>query len=73
LEKVGKGNNVLAHMEMFSKFMEWGIKVSISRIIRLAGNIVRMGERKDAYRSLVGKNGGKGTLGKSRRRWEDNI
>ena len=32
-----------------------------------------MGERTDVYRVLVGKPEGKRSLGKPRRRWEDNI
>jgi hypothetical protein len=32
-----------------------------------------MGERRGAYRALVGKPEGKGPLGRPRRRWEDNI
>jgi len=32
-----------------------------------------MGERRGAYRVLVGKPEGKKPLGRSRRRWEDNI
>jgi len=32
-----------------------------------------MGERRDVYRVLVGKPGGKRPLGRPRRRWEDNI
>jgi hypothetical protein len=32
-----------------------------------------MGERKDAYRVLVGKPEGRRPLGRPRRRWEDNI
>ena len=32
-----------------------------------------MGERRDVYRVLVGKSDGKRPLGRSRRRWEDNI
>ena len=32
-----------------------------------------MGERKGVYRVLVGKLEGKRPLGRSRRRWEDNI
>ena len=33
----------------------------------------RMGERRGAYRVLVGKSEGKRPLGRPRRRWEDNI
>jgi hypothetical protein len=32
-----------------------------------------MGERRGAYRALVGKPEGRRSLGRSRRRWEDNI
>jgi hypothetical protein len=32
-----------------------------------------MGERKGAYRALVGKPEGKSPLKRSKRRWEDNI
>jgi hypothetical protein len=32
-----------------------------------------MGERNDVYRVLVGKPEGKRSLGRPRRRWEDNI
>jgi hypothetical protein len=32
-----------------------------------------MGERRGAYRALVGKREGKRPLGRPRRRWEDNI
>jgi hypothetical protein len=32
-----------------------------------------MGERRGAYRALVGKHEGRRPLGRPRRRWEDNI
>jgi hypothetical protein len=32
-----------------------------------------MGERRGAYRALVGKSEGRRPLGRPRRRWEDNI
>jgi hypothetical protein len=32
-----------------------------------------MGERREVYRVLVGKPEGKRSLGRSRRRWEDDI
>jgi hypothetical protein len=32
-----------------------------------------MGEKRDAYRILVGRPGGRRPLGRHRRRWEDNI
>jgi hypothetical protein len=44
-----------------------------SRRMRWAGHEVRMGEKRNAYRILVGKPEGKRPLGRPRRRWEDNI
>jgi hypothetical protein len=39
----------------------------------LAGHVARMGERRGAYRALVGKPEGRRPLERPRRRWEDNI
>jgi hypothetical protein len=44
-----------------------------SRRMRWAGHVARMGEKRNAYRLLVGKPEGKRPLGRSRRRWVDNI
>jgi hypothetical protein len=44
-----------------------------SRIIRWAGHVARMGEGRSVHRVLLGKPEGKRTLGRPRRRWEDNI
>jgi hypothetical protein len=44
-----------------------------SRKVKLAGHVARMGEKENAYRILVGKPEGKRSLGRSRRRWVDNI
>jgi hypothetical protein len=44
-----------------------------SRRMRWTGHVARMGEGKDVCRVLVGRPEGKRTLGRSRRRWEDNI
>ena len=41
--------------------------------MRWAGHVARVGERRSAYRILVGKHEGKRTLGRPRRRREDNI
>ena len=49
------------------------VRVIKSRRMRWAGHVARMGQRRDVYRVLVGKPEGKGQLGRSRRRWEDNI
>jgi hypothetical protein len=44
-----------------------------SRRMRWAGRLARMGEKKTAYRLLVGKPEGKRPLGRKRLRWVDNI
>jgi hypothetical protein len=41
--------------------------------MRWAGHVARMGEKRNAYRILVGKLEGKIPLGRPRRRWVDNI
>jgi hypothetical protein len=46
---------------------------SSSQEDRWAGHVARMGERRGAYRALVGKPKGRRPLGRPRRRWEDNI
>jgi hypothetical protein len=49
------------------------IRIIKSRRIRWAGHATRMGEKRNAYRLLVGKPEGKRPLGRPRRRWVDNI
>jgi hypothetical protein len=49
------------------------IRVIKSRRLRWAGHVARMGERRGAYRALVGKPERRRPLGRRRRRWEDNI
>jgi hypothetical protein len=44
-----------------------------SRRMRWAGHVGRMGEKRNAYRILVGKPEGKRPLRIPRRRWVDNI
>jgi hypothetical protein len=44
-----------------------------SRRMRWAGHVARIGEKRNAYRILVGKPGGRRPLGRPRRRWVDNI
>jgi hypothetical protein len=44
-----------------------------SRRMRWAKNVARMGEKRNAYRILVGKPDGKRPLGRRRCRWVDNI
>jgi len=42
-------------------------------LIRWAGHVACMGERRGVQRILVGELEGKRPLGRPRRRWEDNI
>ena len=44
-----------------------------SRRLRWAGHVARMEEGRSAFKILTGKPTGKRPLGKSRRRWENNI
>jgi hypothetical protein len=48
-------------------------RVIKSRRMRWSENVARMGERRDVYRILVGKNEGKRPFGRPRRRREGNI
>jgi len=41
--------------------------------MRWEGHVARMGEKRGIYRVLVGNSEGKRLLGRTRRRWEDNI
>jgi hypothetical protein len=49
------------------------IIITMSRRMRWAGHVARMGEKSNVYRLLVGKAEGKRPLGRQRRRWIDNI
>jgi hypothetical protein len=49
------------------------IRVIKSRRMRWAGHVERMGEKRNAYRTLGVKPEGKRPLGRPRRRWVNNI
>jgi hypothetical protein len=49
------------------------VRIIKSRRMRWAGHVARMGEKRDTYRLLFGKPERKGPLGRSKRRWLDNI
>jgi hypothetical protein len=49
------------------------IRIIKVRRLRWAGHIARMGEKRNAYRLLVGKPEGRRPLGRPRRMWLDNI
>jgi hypothetical protein len=44
-----------------------------SRRMKRGGHVARMGEKRKAYRILLGKPEGKRPLGRLRPSWEDNI
>jgi hypothetical protein len=48
------------------------IRIMKSMRIRWAGHVARIGEKRNAYRLLLGKPEGKRPLGRPRRRWVDN-
>jgi hypothetical protein len=49
------------------------IGITKSRRMRWEGHVIRMGEKRNAYRLMVGKPEGKRPLGRPRCRWVDNI
>jgi hypothetical protein len=49
------------------------IRIIKLRRMRWADHVAYMGEKRNAYRLLVGKPEGKRPLGRPRRRWADNI
>jgi hypothetical protein len=49
------------------------IQVIKLRRMRWVGHVPCMGEKRGAYRILVGRAEGRRPLGRPRRRWEDNI
>jgi len=49
------------------------VRVIKSRRMKWAGHVARMGKSRGLFRVSVGKPEGKKTLGRPRRRWEDNI
>jgi len=48
-------------------------RVIKSRIMRWAGHVARIGDRRGVFRVLVGKPEGKRPPGRTRRRWEGNT
>jgi hypothetical protein len=49
------------------------IRIIKSRRMRWAGHLARIGEKRNAYRLLMGKPKGKRPLGRPRYRWVDKI
>ena len=49
------------------------VRVIKSRRFRWAGHVARMEDDRSVFKIITGKPTGKRTLGRPRRRWEDNI
>jgi hypothetical protein len=49
------------------------IRMIKSRMMRWVGHAVRMGDKRNAYRSFVGEPEGTRPLGRPRRRWVDHV
>jgi hypothetical protein len=49
------------------------IRIIKPRRMKWAGHVARMGEKRNAYRLLVGKAEGERPLGRPKHRWVDNI
>jgi hypothetical protein len=52
---------------------ELNVRVIKSRIMRWAGHVAHMGERRGVYKIMLGKPEGNRPLGRPRRRWKGNI
>jgi hypothetical protein len=64
----------LHNQKLYALYSSPNISQAIkSRRLRWAGHVARMGERRGAYRILVGKPEERRPLGRLKRRWEDNI
>jgi hypothetical protein len=48
------------------------IRIMKLRRMRWVGHVARMGEKRNSYRLMVGKRGGKRPIGRPRCRWVDN-
>jgi hypothetical protein len=64
----------LHNKELYALYSSPNITCVIkSRRLRWEGHVACMGERRGAYRALVGKPEGRKPLERPRHRWEDNI
>jgi hypothetical protein len=63
----------LHNEELHKLYSSPSIIIIKSRRMRWTGHVAPKGEKRNAYRTLVGKPEGKVPLGRPRRRWVDNI
>jgi hypothetical protein len=69
-----KGWGQLHNEELYNFYRSPSIiRIIKSGRMRWAGRAARVGEKRNAYRILVGRPEGKRALGRPIRRWEDNI
>ena len=71
LQENGESYIMLSYITLYS--LPNTIRKLKTRRLRWAGHVARMGQSRNVYRVLVGKPEGKRSLGRPRRRWEDNI
>ena len=68
------GERTRLHNELHSLYRSLNIlRVIKSRRLRWAVHVARMDQSRSGFNILIGKPKGKRPLGRSRRRWEDNI
>jgi hypothetical protein len=73
-DEVTGGWRKLHNEELHSLYSSQSIiRMIKSRRMKRVGHVARMGEKRHAYRILVGKPEGKRPVGRPRRRWVDNI
>jgi hypothetical protein len=63
----------LHNEELYALYISPNFRVIKSRRLRWEGPVVRTGERRGAYRALVGKSEGRRPLGRTRRRCKYSI
>jgi hypothetical protein len=63
----------LHNEELYILYSFPNIRQMMSRRIRWAGHVARMGEERKLYKVLVGKPKGKSPFGRLRHRWQDGI
>jgi hypothetical protein len=73
-DEVTGGRRKLHNEELHNVYSSLSIIIMTkSRRMRWTEHVARMGEKRNAYRILVGKPEGKRPLRRPRRRWVDNI